>query len=260
MALKVKEVAQLAGVSVRTLHHYDELGLLRPEAVSNAGYRLYADHDLERLQQILFFRELGFSLKEIRQMLDNPAFDRLEALELQRRMLEEKLEHTRRMIDNIDRTIQHAKGEIQMTNQQRFEGIDFTNDPYEQEARERWGDAAIDESKRRLADRTGTQQMKAELQREWEDRMMELAEVRHEDPSSPLAQKAIGHWYTFLDNFGSYSYEAFAGLGQMYVQDERFTKNIDQYGEGLAAFMSKAMQIFAAEAGHRNEEQHPSKG
>ncbi|CAM3956372.1 MerR family transcriptional regulator [Saccharibacillus endophyticus] len=249
MALKVKEVSQLAGISVRTLHHYDEIGLLRPDAVTEAGYRMYSDHDMERLQQILFFRELGFSLKEIRRILDSPAFDRLEALELQRRMLEEKMAHTRRMIANIDHSIQHAKGEVTMTNEQRFEGIDFTNNPYEQEARERWGDAAIDESKRKLARRTDTPERQAELRQEWDTRMSVLAEARHEDPASPRAQEVIGEWYAFLDNFGTYSYEAFAGLGQMYVQDERFTKNIDKYGEGLAAFMCEAMGIYAGNHG-----------
>ena len=250
--LKVKEVSKLAGISIRTLHHYDEVGLLTPQALTEAGYRLYADQDLERLQQILFFRELGFPLKEIGRMLDNPAFDRLEALELQRRMLEEKMEHTRRMIENIDRSIQHAKGEIDMTNEQRFEALDFTRSPYEQEARERWGDAAIDESKRKLESRTKTPAMQAEFQQEWEERMQSLAEVRHEDPASPKAQERIGAWYTFLGNFGTYSYEAFAGLGQMYVQDERFTQNIDQYGEGLAAFMSEAMNVYARSHGFQD--------
>jgi len=249
LALKVKEVSQLSGISVRTLHHYDEIGLLRPDTVTEAGYRIYSDHDMERLQQILFFRELGFSLKEIRRILDSPAFDRLEALELQRRMLEEKMAHTRRMIANIDHSIQHAKGEVTMTNEQRFEGIDFTNNPYEQEARERWGDAAIDESKSKLAKRTNTPEQHAELQQEWDTRMSVLAEVRHEDPASPRAQEVIGEWYAFLDNFGTYSYEAFAGLGQMYVQDERFTKNIDKYGEGLAAFMCEAMGVYARNHG-----------
>lgn len=164
-------------------------------------------------------------------------------------MLEEKVAHTRRMIANIDRSIQHAKGEITMTNEQRFEGIDFTHDPYEQEARERWGDAAVDESKRKLAHRTNTAEQHAELQQEWDARMSALAEVRHEDPASPRVQEVIGEWYAFLGNFGTYSYEAFAGLGQMYVQDERFTKNIDKYGEGLAAFMCEAMGVYAQHHG-----------
>ncbi len=249
MGLRVKEVSKLAGVSIRTLHHYDEIGLLRPDTVSEAGYRLYADRDLERLQQILFFRELGFPLREIGRMLDHPEFDRSEALELQRRMLQDKMEHTRRMIANIDRSLLHAKGEIDMTNEQRFEGIDFNNNPYEQEARERWGDAAIDESKRKLANRTKTPELQAELQQEWDRRMQALAEARHEDPASPKAQALIGDWYAFLGNFGTYSYEAFAALGQMYVQDERFMQNIDKYGEGLAKFMSEAMGVYARDRG-----------
>lgn len=136
-----------------------------------------------------------------------------------------------------------------MTNEQRFEGLDFTNNPYEQEARERWGDAAIDESKRKLASRTATPELQAELQQEWDRRMQALAEVRREDPASSKAQTLIGDWYDFLHNFGTYSYEAFAGLGQMYVQDERFTQNIDKYGEGLAKFMNEAMGVYARDRG-----------
>ncbi|MDO3411957.1 MerR family transcriptional regulator [Saccharibacillus sp. CPCC 101409] len=245
MSFKVKEVSKLAGVSVRTLHHYDEIGLLKPAQVGESGYRFYSEEDLERLQQILFFRELGFGLKEIKRMMDSPSFDRIEALELQRRMLEEKLEQTRSMIENIGRTIRHARGEIQMTQKQRFEGMDFTHNPYEQEARERWGDAAVDDANRRLEQRTQTPEMRADLQEEWDRRMNEMAQARHEDPASPRAQKLIGGWYDYLQTFGSYSHEAFAGLGRMYVQDERFTQNIDRCGEGLAAWMSEAMTIFS---------------
>nr|WP_202111749.1 MerR family transcriptional regulator [Saccharibacillus sp. WB 17] len=249
IALKVKEVSQLAGISVRALHHYDEIGLLRPERTAEAGYRLYAEQDLERLQQILFFRELGFTLQEIRGILDDPAFDRLEALELQRRLLERKLEQTRRMIDNIDRTIRHAKGEIGMTDEQRFEGIEFTNDPYEREARERWGDARIDESKKKLAEAARTPGLSAELQREWEERVQSLAGIRHEHPASLIAQQEIGRWCDFLHHFGTYSPEALAGLGRLYTEDERFTAHLDRYGAGLAAFMGAAMEEYARRHG-----------
>ncbi|WP_217587594.1 MerR family transcriptional regulator [Lentibacillus saliphilus] len=244
MTMKVKDVSELARVSVRTLHHYDEIGLLVPDEVSDAGYRLYSDANLERLQHILFFKELGFPLKEIKTMLDNPSFDREEALRLQRNMLVEKRRHLDSMIDTIERTIQSTKGEIQLTKHEQFKGFHFDKDPYEQEARARWGDQSVDASKDKLGRLNEKEQ--DELSTQWDALFKKLAELRDEAPDSEDVQATIGEWYTFLNaNFGNYSPEAFAGLGQLYVADERFTENIDQYGTGLAQFMSEAMAVFA---------------
>lgn len=126
MKMKVKEVADLVGISVRTLHHYDEIGLLAPSETTEAGYRLYSDDDLEKLQQILFFRELDFPLKKIKSILENPSFDKNEALQLHRKALLEKRSRLDQMIATIDKTIQFAKGEINMTNEEKFAGFDFS--------------------------------------------------------------------------------------------------------------------------------------
>ncbi|MBJ6362448.1 MerR family transcriptional regulator [Paenibacillus sp. GCM10012307] len=246
MAMKVKEVADLTGISVRTLHHYDEIGLLHPEETTGAGYRLYSDRNLEMLQQILFFRELGFPLKKIKDIVTNPSFDRLESLTLHRKMMLEKRNRIEQMLATIDKTIQHAKGEIAMTRKEKFEGFDFSHNPYEQEARARWGNEAVEESNATL------QGLSKEEQKVMGDRMndiyIHLASLRHVLPDSGAAQAAIKEWYDFL-NSGvvghHYSLEAFKGLGQMYVDDERFTKNIDKFGEGLALFMRDAMAAFA---------------
>ncbi|MFB5662584.1 MerR family transcriptional regulator [Alteribacillus sp. HJP-4] len=243
MAMKVKEVADMTGVSVRTLHHYDDIRLLSPQETTAAGYRLYSDADLEKLQQILFYKELGFPLKKIKEIIERPSFDRLEALELQRRMLLEKQRRLNRMIASIEKTLQHEKGEIHMTNKEKFEGFDFSHNPYEQEARERWGDKAVDESNTKI------NRMSAEEQKAFADEMnnvyRELAKVRHLAPESEEAQASIKKWYVLLNKMGSYSVDAFKGLGQLYVDDKRFTANIDQFGEGLAAFMRDAMAIYA---------------
>lgn len=237
--MKVKEVSKLTGVSVRTLHHYDAIGLLIPDAVTEAGYRLYSDDNLSTLQQILFFRELGFSLKKIKELLDSPSFDRQEAFEMQRKMLIEKRNQLNGMIDTIEKTIQHGKGAYQMTNEEKFKGFDFSKNPYEQEARERWGDKAVDESNKKA------KQFGPEHGEEMNRIYFNLAELRHLSPESDEAQAAIGEWYNFLNKMGNYSLEAFEGLGEMYVADERFTKNIDQFGEGLAMFMRDAMAAYA---------------
>ncbi|MDN4604804.1 MerR family transcriptional regulator [Paenibacillus sp. F6_3S_P_1C] len=243
MAMKVKEVAELVGISVRTLHHYDEIGLLIPDEVTSAGYRLYSDANLEMLQQILFFKELDFSLKDIKKIINNPSFDQEEALNMHRHILLEKRQRLDQMIATIDKSVQHVRGEIKMTAKEQFEGFNFSHNPYEQEARERWGDQSVDQANQKL------QNQPPEKQKALSDQMnsiyTRLAAIRHIDPTSDEAQAGISEWYTYLNNMGNYSPEAFKGLGQMYVEDERFTRNIDQFGEGLAVFMRDAMATFA---------------
>lgn len=241
--MKVKEVADLVGISVRTLHHYDDIELLIPAATTESGYRIYSNENLETLQQILFFRELGFPLKEIKEIIHRPSFDQAEALEMHRKMLLEKRRRLDKMIETIDKTMRYKKGRIRMTNQEKFEGFDFSQNPYEAEARERWGDKAVDESNEKV------QNMSTDEKKVFEDEFnaiyKDLAKIRHESPDSDIAQAGIKIWYEFLNKMGNYSLEAFKGLGQMYVDDERFTKNIDQFGEGLAVFMRDAMENFS---------------
>ncbi|RAI83707.1 DNA-binding transcriptional MerR regulator [Paenibacillus pabuli] len=243
MAMKVKEVAELVGISVRTLHHYDEIGLLTPDEVTSAGYRLYSDANLEMLQQILFFKELDFSLKDIKEIINNPSFDREEALNMHRHILLEKRQRLDLMIATIDKSVQHVRGEIKMTAKEQFEGFNFSQHPYEQEARERWGDQAVDQANQKL------HKQSSEEQKAMSDQMnsiyTRLAAIRHTDPNSAEAQSGISEWYSYLNNMGNYPPEVFRGLGQMYVDDERFTRNIDQFGEGLAVFMRDAMAVFA---------------
>lgn len=234
--MKVKEVAKLVGISVRTLHHYDDLGLLIPERTTEAGYRVYSDENIDTLQQILFFKELGFPLKKIKEIINSPSFERQAALELQHKMLLEKSKRIDQMITTIEKTIQHSKGELRMSNQEKFVGFDFSHNPYEQEARAKWGDQAVDEA---------NQKAKNIDQDDFNTIYRNLAEIRHLAPDSEESQKGIDQWYQFLNKMGKYSLDAFKELGQMYVADERFTKNIDQFGEGLAKFMCDAMAIYA---------------
>ncbi|MUK89405.1 MerR family transcriptional regulator [Ornithinibacillus sp. L9] len=241
--MKVKEVADLVGISVRTLHHYDEIGLLSPDQTTESGYRIYSQANLETLQQILFFKELGFPLKKIKEIITSPSFDRNEALELHRKMLLEKRKRLDQMIRTIDKTMRHTKGEIEMSNEEKFEGFDFSHNPYEQEARERWGDTAVDESNAKIG-KMSKEQQKA-LEEEFDLLYKELASIRHEPADSDVAQEGIKRWYNYLNRIGNYSLDAFKGLGQMYVDDVRFTKNIDKYGEGLAVFMRDAMAVYA---------------
>lgn len=237
--MKVKEVAELVGISVRTLHHYDEIGLLKPDETTEAGYRIYTEDNLDTLQQILFFKELGFPLKDIKEIMGSEGYDREKALLSHRQMLLEKRSKIDIMLATIDKTIAHSKGEIAMTNREKFEGFDFSKNPYEQEARDRWGNEKVDEANANIAG------MPKEKQQQFNEIFGKLANIRHLSPTSQEAQAVIKEWYDMLNTISKYSLDAFKGLGQMYVIDERFTKNIDQFGEGLAAFMCEAMGHYA---------------
>lgn len=242
--MRVKEVADLVGISVRTLHHYDAIGLLSPEDTSETGYRLYSQQDIDILQQILFFKELGFPLKRIKEIIHSPAFNQKEAFELQRNMLLEKRKRLDRMIETLDQTIAYTRGDIEMTNQDKFAGFDFTENPYEQEARERWGNEKVNEAKTRVTKLSKEEQK--ELTEQSAAIYKKLAYLKEGSPTSEEAQVAIKEWFDFLnDNFTTYSLDAFKGLGQIYIQDERFINTIDQYGTGLAQFMCDAMAIYA---------------
>ena len=237
--MKTKEVANLVGVSIRTLHHYDEIGLISPDRHENNEYRVYTSDDLAKLQQVLFFRKLGFKLANIQKIVSDPDYDQKEALLMQKKMLLEERSRLSAMVNTIDLTIQNMNGEIEMTNEDKFSGIDFSNNPYEQEARERWGDAAVDESNRKMR-QMGTE----EVETKFREILTDLAEVRHTDPSSEEAQSEINKWFVFLNEMGEYSLAAFKSLGDMYVEDERFTKNIDEFGDGLSEFMQSAMNEY----------------
>ncbi|MEC0668016.1 MerR family transcriptional regulator [Priestia flexa] len=244
MAMQVKEVASLAGISIRTLHHYDDIDLLKPTEVTESGYRLYVEDDLEMLQQILLFKELGLSLKEIKAVIYDPSFNKQEALELHQQLLIEKRNRLNRMIAMTEQTIKSMKGEKSMTNKQRFEGFDFSENPYEEEAKKRWGNEKVNEANKKVRGMTKGEQ--ADLAAEANEIYKKIAKLMNQSPSSESVQKAIQEWFHFLNrNFTTYSPEAFKGLGELYIQDERFQKNIDQFGEGLAEFLKEAMGVFA---------------
>ena len=230
----VKEVSKLTGVSVRTLHHYDAIGLLKPAKVTEAGYRLYDDAALSRLQTILFYRELQFPLKEIREILESDRFDAAEALLQQIKLLELQYEHLGELIAYA-RKIQE-KGVKEMN----FTAFDKTEiEKYKAEAKARWGDtAAYQESEERKIPDNAPHQMMAIFKR--------FGEVRHLSPESGEAQELAEELQQHItDNYYTCTKEIFRGLGELYVGDERFRRNIDHAGgEGTAAFTAQVIAIY----------------
>lgn len=238
----VHEVEKLAGVSVRTLHYYDEIGLLRPSKITDAGYRLYDDTALARLQQILFFRELDFPLAKIREILDNPAFDQQRALRSHKELLLLKKQRLERLITLVDSTL---KGESDMSFKEfDMSEIEKAQKQYAEEAKQRWGTTdAYTESTKRTS--SYNKEDWARISEEGDKIFKALAAHMGEDPSSPAVQKLVADWQDYISrNFYACTREILAGLGEMYVCDERFQKNIDKHGKGLAQFLSDAIKVY----------------
>ena len=229
---------------MRTLHHYDPIGLLKPASLSASGYRLYSDANLERLQQILFFRELGFSLQEIKAIIDSPSYDRQDALVTHRRILLEKQNRLERLIRSVDRTINAIEGGIPMGKDAVFEGFDSSKiEEYRKEARERWG-SVVDESYQRVSHYT--KEDWDAFRAESDEIVTALASLMDRDPSDPEVQRWIDrHYRQIKDHFYTPTAEVYRGLGDLYLEDSRFTENYDKVKPGLARFMRSAMQIYA---------------
>lgn len=243
--MNIREVASLAGISVRTLHHYDRIGLLCPRRSADNDYREYSEQDLDRLQQILFFKTCGFGLSDIKELLCRPDFDREAALKLQKKHLLYEKKRIEAMLDTLNKTMMSMKGDSMMTAKEKFGGFDMSHNPYEEEARRLWGDKAVDDSKNYIESLTKDGQ--TAVAEGFDALFSELAALRHHAPDSDIAQQAMGKMFAYFNaNFGvKYSPEAFAGVGQLYVSDERFRENVDKYGEGLSEFLAAAMVIYA---------------
>ena len=240
--MTIKEVAALAGISVRTLQHYDQIHLLSPARIPENEYRNYDDKDLDKLQHILFFKECGFSLIQIKNILDHPHFDRNKAFELQKKYLLKEKEKIEKKLQTLEKTM---KGEKEMSQKEKFYGFDFSHNPYEEEARQLWGDEVVENSNKMIEPLSSEE--KGEISKQMHELFTRLGQLLTEAPDSNKTQDEIKFMYTYFNRtFGNYyTPEVFAGLGQLYVSDTRFTENIDQYGQGLSAFLAEAMRIFS---------------
>ena len=243
MKLQIKEFAGLTGVSVRTLHYYDEIGLLKPSFVDEQnGYRFYDEASLERMQEILFYRELDFSLKSIAELLASPNYNKQKALAKQKQLLMLKKDRLERLITALE---QAEKGEITMS---AFDNSEYetTRQQYEDEAKQRFGETdAYQESRAKTRDYS---------KEKWNDVLCgmngvfsEFAECKNcgERADSDTAQQLVKKLQDYITaNFYHCTDDILAGLGQMYVCDERFRNNIDKNGDGTAEFVSEAIKIY----------------
>ncbi len=238
--MTVNEASKLAGVSIRTLQYYDTIGLLHPAGYSDAGYRLYDDTDLKRLQQILLFRELEFPLKEIRRIMEHPDFDQAKALSQQIELLTLKRKHLDDLI-HLARRIQ-KKGENDMD----FKAFDTSKiDEYTEKAKASWGDTAEYKEFETKHGKRSASETKAVTEKLMEI-IAEFGPMKEKDPSDAGVQAQVKKLQDYIsENFYACSNDTLSGLGKMYAAGGDFTKNIDAAGgEGTAEFINKAIQVY----------------
>lgn len=249
MEYSINKLAKLAGVSTRTLRYYDEIGLLSPERISSNDYRVYGQKEVDLLQQILFYRELGVSLDEIKNIVWSKDYDGIVALQGHLSALKAKKEQIELLITGVEKTIAASKGEISMSNKEKFEGfkqkmLDENEKQYGKEIREKFGDAIVDASNARMMGLTAEQYEKVQnLSCQINDTLKTAFE--NGDPSSELAQKVCALHKEWLGYFWDhYSKEAHLGLAQSYVDDPRFRKYYDAIAVGCAEFLRDAIKIY----------------
>lgn len=249
MEYSIQKLGNLAGISTRTLRYYDEIGILKPARTSSSGYRIYGQKEIDKLQQILFYRELGVGLEDIKKIVTAPAFDGATALREHRKRLLEKREQLDLLIKNVDKTIALTEGRIDMTDKEKFEGfkqkmIDENEQKYGEEIRSKYGDETVERSSQKF--KNMTQEQYQEMERLGALVIDTLNKAfKTGDPAGELGQKAADlhrQWLSFT--WPSYSKEAHAGLAQMYIDDERFTAYYDKEQPGTAAFLRDAIFIY----------------
>jgi len=250
MEYTIQKLGKLAGISTRTLRYYDEIGLLKPLRISSTGYRIYGDQQVDMLQQILFYRELGMGLADIKKIIHDPNFNKLEALKQHLITLKERQAQLNLLIDNVNKTILKEKGMIQMTDQEKFEGfkkrlIEENEEKYGEEIRAKYGDKCVDESNAKMMGLTQEQWEKMQSMSEQILSGLEQAVKEDADPAGETGMRLAAlhkEWLTFT--WPQYSKEAHAGVAQMYLDDERFTAYYDKNVKGCAKFLRDAVVAF----------------
>lgn len=244
MKMHIREFAKLTGVSVRTLHYYDEIGLLKPSSVDEQnGYRFYDKRSILRMQEILFYRELDFPLKDIKIILSSPDYDKQTALNEQKHLLTLKKERLERLIKALDSAMKGEEVTMNVFDNSEFEA---QSEQYAKEAKEKWGNTA--------AYKENAEKSAGYSKEKWNEIgagmnaiMAEFAECRKSGniPNSREAQALVKKWQDFItENYYICTKEILKGLGEMYAADERFKANIDKHGGGTAQFMCDAIRVY----------------
>lgn len=239
----VKQLSKMAGVTPRTLHHYDDIGLLKPSRIGDNGYRYYGEESLLKLQQILFYRELGFPLEEIKKIMGRRGFDVLTALESHKESLGRQMERTKRLLVTVDNTIQHIKGEKLMSQKGLFEGFsDEEQEKYAVEAEKIYDPETVRESNRKWKSYSAAKKeaVMAEGRQVYEDMIAAMPK----GAASMEAQAVVEHWRRHMDYFWTPNLEQLLGIANGYNDDPRFRENFDKMHPQLAEFMLEAVKAY----------------
>jgi DNA-binding transcriptional MerR regulator len=243
-AYTVSQLAKMAGVSVRTLHYYDKIGLLKPSSRSDAGDRQYQWRDLLRLQQILFFKELDLPLREIQAILDDPDFDEVQALQGHRRRLEGQMARLTQLLHTLDKTLLRlTEDTMPLSDEELYEG--FTKEQrerYEREAKEMYDPEVVQATNQRIR-RLNKQQWEA-VKAEGDDVTREIAALTDQAPDAAEVQALIAHHHAWVENFYPANAEVYRGLGHLYTEHEEFRAFYEKFHPGLADFMCAAMMHY----------------
>ena len=242
----VKQLSKLAGVTPRTLHHYDTIGLLKPSRVGENGYRYYGEESLLRLQQILFYRELDLPLEEIRQIMGRRDFDLLPALESHKTELSKRIERLERLIQTVDNTISHLKGKTNMSKKQLFAA--FTEEEeqkYAAEAEQMYDPATVKESNRKWKSYSAVE--KQRILDEGNQVYADLLEAMPKGADSAEAQACVERWRKHMDYFWTPNLEQLLGLADLYNADPRFKANFDKFAPQMAEFLREAVRHYVAD-------------
>lgn len=249
MEYTVHKLSQMAGISGRTLRYYDEIGILSPARINSSGYRIYGQAEVDRLQQILFYRELGLELEAIKEIINSPSFDRAGALREHRHKLVDKRTHLDLLIDNVDKTLASIEGGIVMSDQDKFVGfkqklIADNEEKYGREIRAKYGNETIDRSNQKVMNMTEDEYAAAN------QLASDIINTLHKamaagDPAGETAQQAAALHRQWLSLYwDNYSPQAHLGVTQMYVADDRFRAYYDREQPGTAEFLRKAVSIY----------------
>jgi DNA-binding transcriptional MerR regulator len=241
----VKQLAKLAGVSVRTLHYYDEIGLLKPSSVGGNGYRYYEEEALLKLQQILFYRELELTLDEVKTVVGRPDFDVISALQSHREALQGRVKRLKRLLQTVDKTIDHLKGNETMSAKGLFEGFsEEEQEKYAKEAEQMYDPETVRASKRKWKATPPAQ--KEKILAEGKAIYTDLAKAMPKGATSAEVQAVVARWHQNMQNFWSPNDEQLLGLADLYNDDPRFKANYDKMHPKLAEFMREAVKVYVA--------------
>lgn len=249
MEYTVQKLGRLAGISTRTLRYYNQIGILEPARINSSGYRIYSQAEVDKLQQIMFYRELGMPLSQIKELVNSPTFDGNRALLEHHQQLLERRKQLDALIATVEKTIAQKEGRTTMTDQEKFAGftqklIEENEQKYGKEIRDKYGDDVVDRSNKKLMGMTPEQY--EEMKRLENEVLTTLGiAIQTGDPTSEEAQKAAHlhrQWLSFT--WSEYSKEAHAGLAQMYVEDERFKAYYDKEQPGMAEFLRDAIEVY----------------